>query len=427
MRVIKYARIEKDSVKESEPAPFDGNDEEENRIVNVTDVTRQNVMGFGGAFTDSSAFNYARLGKKERKIALEMLFGSTGLGYSFCRVPMGSSDFSPYMYDNAKSESDFDINDDKKYKIPFIKDALLFTGGKLRLFASPWSPPAFMKDNAERLHGGKLKKEFYVLWAECFCKFIDAYAAEGIEIYAVTLQNEPHATQTWESCVYSTEEEIEFAGVLKQAFVRRGIKTKILAWDHNKERLVEKSRDILSGTDIDGMAFHWYSGSHFDAVEIVRDLYPQKILIESEFCCGMKNGKYDSYTEEIIGNLSHGADAITEWNMILDSEGGPYHDRTGGCMAPLIADKETGKIRKGKTFDAAYMVAHFVGADALALRTTVYDERIKAFACRRGDGRTVVCLKNTAEEKMPVCLRIAGKHVWSFALNAGQSAAVVAE
>ena len=428
MRVTRHVLWRGGRAEEQVPADYEKEPLAENDVVNVCDITRQRILGFGGAFTDSAAYNYMCMSGEVKKKTLETLFGADGLKYDFCRIPMASSDFSPYMYDNAQGKggvmTGFDINEDKKYKIPFIKDALEFTGGKIRFFASPWSPPAFMKDNASRLHGGRLLEKYYTAWADCFCRFIESYAEEGIDISAVTVQNEPNASQTWESCVYDAGEEAKFAAELKNAFKKRGIGAKILVWDHNKERLAERAFAAFEKNAADGAAFHWYSGSHFDAVEILRDMYPEKWIIESEFCTSLKNpGR--SYAGEILGNLRCGANAITEWNLILDKSGGPWHDRSGGCAAPVMFDAASGQIRKGIHYYPMYMISHFASGGADALRTTAYDPRLEAFACRRDDGNVAVFVMNAADRDMPVRLRVFGRHVYSFRLERGEVSALL--
>ena len=132
------------------------------------------------------------------------------IGYTLARTNIHSCDFSSesytYVSDDDKNLSSFNIDHDKEYRIPLIKKAIETTGGKLTLFASPWSPPVFMKDNKDMLHGGKLLPEYFQSWATYFTKFIKAYENEGIPVWGVTVQNEPMAVQTWESCIFSAEE-----------------------------------------------------------------------------------------------------------------------------------------------------------------------------------------------------------------------------
>src|SRR6185436_2691447 len=177
--------------------------------------TFQTILGVGGALTDASAETFAKLPKPKQQELLNAYFNrETGIGYKLARTNIHSCDFSSgsytYVTEGDKSLRTFSVEHDRKYRIPFIKRAMAAAGGKLNIFGSPWSPPAFMKDNNDILHGGKLKPEFYQSWASYYAKFIRAYQAEGIPIWGLSIQNEPMATQKWESCIYSAEEERDF-------------------------------------------------------------------------------------------------------------------------------------------------------------------------------------------------------------------------
>src|SRR5882724_1492026 len=177
--------------------------------------TFQTFMGIGGALTDASAETFAKLPAAKLQEILEKYFDpKKGIGYSLARTNIQSCDFSSdiytYVSENDASLKSFNVSHDKQYKIPFIKKATAAAGGKLTLYASPWSPPAWMKSNNDMLHGGKLKPAFYQSWANCYVKFIEAYKKEGIPVWGVSVQNEPMAVQTWESCNYTAEEERDF-------------------------------------------------------------------------------------------------------------------------------------------------------------------------------------------------------------------------
>ena len=176
----------------------------------------QTFLGIGGALTDASAETFAKLPKNKQREFIDAHFDEQrGIGYKLARTNIHSCDFSSgsytYVDEGDKELKSFSVEHDKKYRIPFIKEILAATKGQLNIFASPWSPPAFMKDNNDILHGGKLKPEFYQSWANYYAKFIRAYQAEGIPIWGLSIQNEPMATQKWESCIYSAEEERDFS------------------------------------------------------------------------------------------------------------------------------------------------------------------------------------------------------------------------
>src|SRR5690242_7166897 len=197
----------------------------------------QTILGIGGALTDSSAETFAKIPAAKQQEILDAYYDpNKGIRYTLARTNIHSCDFSSasytYVTEGDKDLSSFSVNHDKQYRIPFIKRVIAATGGRLTLFASPWSPPAFMKTNNDILHGGKLKPEFYQSWANYYTKFIKAYEREGIPIWGITIQNEPMATQTWESCIYTGEEERDFLkNFLGPTMKRAGLgDKKILGW-----------------------------------------------------------------------------------------------------------------------------------------------------------------------------------------------------
>lgn len=403
MRVKEAFILKDDEISELNVGSFtDGEFEAE--LINVYPVKRQKLIGFGGAFTDSAAYNYAQMSAEEKTKTLESLFGESGLRYNFCRLCVGSSDFAAdeycYVKDNDETLESFSIERDKKYVIPFVKDAISYATYPFVLLASPWSPPAFMKTNGDRFKGGKLKPECYALYAEYLAKFLLAYRAEGINVSMLSLQNEAKAIQTWESCTYTADEEAEFALVLSDILKKRGLgDVKLLCWDHNKERLFERADKIFKrcGNKIDGIAFHWYSGDHFEAVDLTSRIYPDKLLLETEFCktLGATDAVDSGYSREIINNLSRGAHGICEWNLILDSVGGPFHNRDGGCVAPIKFDGKN--ISTTFVYRESYMFSHFIRPDATALYSSSFDAGVFVSAFENPDGSVVLNVLNDTE------------------------------
>ena len=168
--------------------------------------TFQTFWGIGAAITDASAEVFAKLPESKQNEFLRAHYDTEdGIGYTLARVPIHSCDFSSgsftYVSDQDKELKTFSIDHDLQYRIPLIKKAIQAAGGTLPLYASPWSPPAFMKDNNDMLHGGTLLPEYYESWALYYTKFIKAYENEGMPIWGITLQNEPMAVQRWESCI----------------------------------------------------------------------------------------------------------------------------------------------------------------------------------------------------------------------------------
>lgn len=296
----------------------------------------QEFHGFGGAFTESAGYSLSKLPKGKQEHAISEYFSSDGLNYSFCRTHLNSCDFSlgNYAYLENDTMSNFSINRDKQYLIPMIKNAFTYNPN-IKLLASPWSPPKFMKTNHTMNHGGKLKEEYKQMWADYIVEYIKAYQKEGIQITYLSVQNEPKASQIWESCLYDAKEEAEFVTLyLHPAFEKNYIHTKILIWDHNKERVLERAQEVLTKQNarnyVSGIAFHWYSGDHFESLQMVKELYPEKLLIHTEGCVGYSRFKKkeevknaEIYAHSIIGDMNHGVNAFIDWNMILD-----YHGRT---------------------------------------------------------------------------------------------------
>src|SRR5208282_6284062 len=203
--------------------------------------TFQTVVGIGGALTDAAAETFYKLPTDAQQEILTAYFDpQKGIGYSLGRTHINSCDFSSdsytYVTNGDVMLASFNVSHDLKYRIPFIKEVLATAGRKnFTLFASPWSPPAWMKDNDSMLHGGKLKPEYYASWASYYAKFIDAYQEQGVPIWGLTVQNEPMAVQTWESCNYTAAEERDFVkNYLGPTLAKEGLGyEKIMIWDHN--------------------------------------------------------------------------------------------------------------------------------------------------------------------------------------------------
>src|SRR5665213_439686 len=261
----------------------------------------QTIIGIGGALTDASAETFYKLPKDKQQEILRAYFDpQNGIGYSLGRTHINSCDFSSesytYVTNGDKQLDSFNIAHDLKDRIPFIKAAMAEAGNQFTLFASPWSPPAWMKDNDDMLHGGKLLPAYYESWARYYGKFIHAYAHEGVPIWGITVQNEPMAVQTWESCNYTAEEERDFVkNYLGPAMEKAGLADKkIIIWDHNRSFMYERASVVLddpaAAKYVWGVGFHWYVGDHFENVKRVKEAYPNKHLLFTEGC----NGPFDS-------------------------------------------------------------------------------------------------------------------------------------
>ncbi|MCL1888654.1 MAG: glucosylceramidase, partial [Kiritimatiellaeota bacterium] len=260
---------------------------EENQLVNVyDDVMDQTLDGFGGAVTEAAAVTLQKLSPANQKKIIDAYYHpAKGIGYTLARAHINSSDFSCGNYAYVEQDGDFalktfNIARDKEAIVPMLLRAQKTAGATINILGSPWSPPAWMKTTRRMNQGGKLRPECRDAWARYYAKFVKAYRAEGLNIWALTIQNEPKATQTWDSCIYTGEEERDFVrDFLGKTLRKEGLRdVEVYVWDHNKERLVERASVVMddkaAAKFVRGAAFHWYSGSHFEAVGITHQKYP---------------------------------------------------------------------------------------------------------------------------------------------------------
>lgn len=423
IRIIETARDTEARLTEKEPLQF--NDVEminNNKPLIELDSSQkyQEILGFGGAFTEAAAHTLAQISPDKRKEVIESYFNSdTGLGYSIGRVHIHSCDFAlenyTYVEENDEKLETFDISRDKEKIIPLIKDAIAERGDKLKLFASPWSPPAWMKTNNEMNNGGKLLPEYRQTWAEYFTKFIKAYRQADIDIWGITVQNEPEAVQTWDSCIYTPEEERDFIKYyLGPIMERENLENiKILVCDHNRDIIVKRASAVFSDREaasyVWGTAFHWYVSEEFENVGRVHELYPDKHLLFTEGCQegGVKLGEWftgERYGRNMIGDLNNWTEGYLDWNLVLNEEGGPNH--VGNyCDAPIIADTEKDKLHYNSSY---YYIGHFSkyikpGARRIAWSSELDDLEITAF--KNPDGNIALIVMNETDEEKDFVLK----------------------
>src|SRR5689334_21809813 len=264
--------------------------------------TFQPMIGIGGGLTDAAAETFAKLPPARQEELLQAYYSADrGIGYTLARTNIHSCDFSSesytYVDEGDKDLKSFSIAHDLRFRIPLIKQAMAASGNRLKLFASPWSPPAYMKDNNDMLHGGHLRAEYADVWALYYAKFIESYRRAGVPIWAITIQNEPMAKQTWESCIYQAEAERNFLrDHLGPVMAKQGLRdVHIIVWDHNRDLIVQRALaiygDSVAARYAWGTGFHWYedwSGGTqmYDNVALVRRLYPDKHLLFTEGTLG---------------------------------------------------------------------------------------------------------------------------------------------
>ena len=352
----------------------------------------QRLLGIGGAITDSSAEVFAKLPAPRQQEFLDAYFDpDKGIGYTWARTTIHSSDFSSssytYVAEGDKALATFNIDHDREFRIPLIKRAMAATGGKLLLFASPWSPPAFMKDSNNMLQGGSLLPEYYAAWATYFTKFIKAYEKAGVPIWGISVQNEPMAKQRWESVIYSAEEERDFLkNHLGPVMQQQGLgDKKIIVWDHNRDLITHRARTILDDPEAAkyawGIGFHWYEtwtggDPMYGNVAEVSRLYPSKPVLLTEAAIEKftqeryqywPNG--ERYGKSMINDFNSGAVAWTDWNILLDEHGGPNH--VGNfCFSPIHADTTTGELIYTPPYFYIGHFAKFIRPDAQRVSST---------------------------------------------------------
>jgi glucosylceramidase len=394
-------------------------------FVNLT-TTFQTVLGIGGALTDASAETFYKLPKDKRQELIRAYFDpQNGIGYSLGRTHIHSCDFSSesytYVKDGDKELNSFDIAPDLKYRIPFIKEAMAAAGKDFTLFVSPWSPPAWMKSNNSMLHGGSLLPEFYDAWANYYVKFIQAYQKNGIAVWGLTVQNEPMASQTWESCVYTARQECDFVkNHLGPVLEKAGLKDKkILAWDHNRSMMYQRSQGVLedpaAAKYVWGIGFHWYAGDNFENVRRVKEAYPNINVLLTEACLYpfdfKKIGEWqwgETYAKSIINDFNNGAVGWTDWNVLLDETGGPNHVHNF-CYAPIHADTKTGQLFYLNSYYYIGQFSKFIRPGAKRIISSATVDNLMTTAFLNPDGKVAVVVLNVSDNEQPFSLWLKGQ------------------
>ncbi|WP_345950893.1 glycoside hydrolase family 30 protein [Mucilaginibacter sp. PAMB04274] len=395
--------------------------------------TFQTMVGIGGALTDAAAETYAKLPAAKQKEFLTAYYDKEkGIGYTFARTHIQSCDFSSGSYSYVPNVDpqlkSFDISHDKQYRIPFIKAAQQAAGGKFTLFVSPWSPPAWMKDNNNMLRGGKLKPEYRQTWATFYTKFIKAYEKEGVPVWGLSVQNEPMAVQKWESCIFTAEEERDFVKqYLGPTLQKEGLASKkLIVWDHNRDLLYQRASTILNDPAaakyVWGVGYHWYEtwtggGMQFESTRRVNEAFPNTHLVFTEGCIE----KFDfnrlddwalgeKYGNSMINDFNAGTVAWTDWNILLDEKGGPNH--VGNfCFAPIHADTRDGSLHYTSEY---YYIGHFskyIKAGAKRIVSSSSRDKLLTTAYLNPDGKIAVVVMNPGDAAISYKLWLKNKAV----------------
>lgn len=379
----------------------------------------QTFMGIGGAITDASAEVFAKLSPEKQEELLSAYYNKdNGIGYSLLRTSIHSSDFSSgsytYIKEGDQELKTFSIEHDQEYRIPMIKRAIQSAGGNLLLYASPWSAPSFMKSNGSMLLGGTLLPQFYQAWANYYAKFVKAYEKAGMPIWGITIQNEPMATQKWESCLFTATAERDFLkNYLGPTMQKEGLGSKkIVVWDHNRDLMNHRANVIFDDPEAAkyawGMGFHWYetwSGGEpmFDNVRKVYEAYPSKNLLFTEGCVERFDakkyqfwGNAERYGKSMINDFNNGTVGWTDWNILLDENGGPNH-KGNFCFAPIHADMQTGELIYTPSY---YYIGHFskfIRPNAKRVSTVSSRSSLLSTSFVNTNGKMVTIVMNQSE------------------------------
>ena len=372
-------------------------------------------QGLGGAITEATAYNFAKLSPERQNALIEAFYGKNGLDYRWCRLSIGSNDFclAPYQYTKRLSLRDFSIEHDRQWVIPMLKMAL--AKRDLQIIASPWSPPACLKTTHLQRFGGHLKPWRYRTYARYIRRWLDAYSEEGVNIRYLTPQNEPHAIQKWESCVYSYRAQRRFAyKYLVPAIADAD--TQLLLWDHNKKQLAEVADQLLreANPKVAGLCYHWYDGTHPEQMWEVRERYPDITMIASEMCVGFS--PYDPadwataanpYYFEIMSDINTGASAFLDWNMLLDWQGGPSYCRNY-VKSPVILNEKGNDFILTPIYDALKKFIQLYPVGSKIIRCE-YDSKDVAAVARRTKTGYELVVANVSDQEQHITAKLGDK------------------
>ncbi len=383
--------------------------------------TFQEFLGIGGAITDAAAEVFSTLGKDKQEEFLKAYYSDEGINYNIIRTSIHSSDFGlgshTYIEEGDKDLKTFSIEKDKVKRIPMIKRAKALIKEDLVFYASPWSPPAFMKTNNDMLHGGKLLPEYNQAWANYYVKFIEAYEAEDIPVWGVTIQNEPMAVQRWESCIYTAEEERDFLkNYLGPTFEKNGLGDKnIVVWDHNRDLISQRANTIFEDPEAMkyawGIGFHWYetwAGGEpkYDNLKNIKESFPTKNLLFTEGCQEQFDptqyqrwSNAERYGNSMINDFNSGTVGWTDWNILLNENGGPNHVRNF-CFAPIHADTTTGELIYTPSYFYIGHFSKFIKKGALRVSTTTSRSTLESTSFQNPDGQIVTVVMNKTDDSI---------------------------
>lgn len=369
-----------------------------------TDIKLGTWQGIGGAITEAVAYNFAKLSPAKQRKFLDAYFGKDGTDYRWLRISIGSNDFclAPYQYTKKTSLKDFSIDHDKQWLLPMLKKVV--AKKDLKIIASPWSPPSCLKTTCITRFGGTLKPWRYKRYTKYISKWLDAYAAEGIKVNFLSPQNEPHAIQKWESCLFSYRGQRRLA----YKYLARELKDcdlQILLWDHNKKKFERVADRLLNGKYVSeygydkkvaGLCYHWYNGTYPEKMWAVRQKYPNIMLVSSEMCCGHSTyvpenwaNASNPYYRELFSDINTGASAWLDWNMLLSWQGGPSYCGNF-CASPVIMNEAGDDFILTPIYSALKKFSQLFPAGSEVVRCEISSDQVAAVARKVGKNYEVV-------------------------------------
>lgn len=301
-------------------------------------------------------------------------------------------------------------------------------GDDMVFYASPWTPPAFMKTNGNMLKGGSLLPEYYDNWALYYTKFVKAYEKEGMPIWGITIQNEPMANQRWESCIYTAEEERDFLkNHLGPIMEKEGLgDKKIVVWDHNRDLINDRANTIFNDPEAAkyawGIGFHWYEtwaggAPMFENVRKVKESFPDVNLIFTEGCVeSFDDEKFqfwpnaERYGKSLINDFNSGTVAWTDWNILLDQNGGPNHVENF-CFAPVHANTNTNELIFTPSFYYLGHFSKFVRPEAKRISTAVSRSFLESTSFMNKDNKIVTVVMNSTDQEIAYNLIVGDQRV----------------
>jgi glucosylceramidase len=331
---------------------------------------KQEILGFGGAMTDATCYLLSRMRTEARSSLMHELFAADAMALNVCRTTIGASDYSvsPYSYDESPDPDPelkkFSIDHDRAYILPMLLEARR-VNPELFLFSSPWSPPGWMK-SSNTLFGGTIREANFGAYADYFRRFLMDYKVAGVEINAVTVQNEVDSEQQGRmpQCLWGQQDEVAFAkDYLGPTLRKAGLRTKIWVLDHNYDlwgRALDELSDARLADVVDGVAWHGYLG-HPSAMSLVHDQHPDKNAYWTEGGPDITQPDYQTdwakWGETFNGILNNWSRSITAWNLVLDEHGkpniGPF-----SCGGTVTLEGSGSIVRGGQYWALSHFSRH---------------------------------------------------------------------